>query len=290
MRPVAVLGMVLLLAAASPQGAAAGPAGAQYDSTHVYVPPEEFDRFVASFMATFGGTAAKKVVATLTPVPSRTMSQLVLTPAGTLSVFGYETPLPYPFGSERGGYLVDDLDAAVKSARACGAALVVAPFADPIGRDALVQWPGGVVTQLYWHYKAPNYPALQTEPESRIYLPPDSADGFIRAFSCFAQGKIESDDPEAPGIEIGRPNDTFRRVRIRSAFGPIEVLATDGHLPFPYGRELTGYEVANLEIALAKAEASGAITFIEPYTSGDRRSAVVQFRGGYIAEIHAPAR
>jgi hypothetical protein len=29
----------------------------QYDSTHVYVAPEDFDRFVASFVATFGGTA-----------------------------------------------------------------------------------------------------------------------------------------------------------------------------------------------------------------------------------------
>ncbi len=38
----------------------AGPTVAiapQYDSTHVYVAPEDFDRFVASFVATFGGTA-----------------------------------------------------------------------------------------------------------------------------------------------------------------------------------------------------------------------------------------
>ena len=31
--------------------------GPQYDTTHVYVAPEDFDRFVTSLIATFGGTA-----------------------------------------------------------------------------------------------------------------------------------------------------------------------------------------------------------------------------------------
>ncbi len=31
----------------------------QYDTTHVYVSPEDFDRFVASLLATFGGTATQ---------------------------------------------------------------------------------------------------------------------------------------------------------------------------------------------------------------------------------------
>ena len=34
--------------------------GAQYDTTHVYVQPEDFDKFVASLLATFGGTATKQ--------------------------------------------------------------------------------------------------------------------------------------------------------------------------------------------------------------------------------------
>ncbi len=62
--------------------------GAQYDTTHVYVAPEDFDRFVASLIATFGGTTSKQGVFTVTPTPSSTMSQLVLTPVGTVSVFG----------------------------------------------------------------------------------------------------------------------------------------------------------------------------------------------------------
>src|SRR5580658_11143534 len=61
--------------------------GPQYDTTHVYVVPEDFDRFVASLLATFGGSATKQGVFTVTPTPSSTMSQLVLTPVGSVSVF-----------------------------------------------------------------------------------------------------------------------------------------------------------------------------------------------------------
>src|SRR5712672_2626793 len=125
--------------------------GPQFDTTHVYVAPGDFDRFVASLIATFGGTTAKQGVFTVTPTPSSTMSQLVLTPAGSVSVFGFKTPIPYPFGGERTGYLVTDMDEAVRAAKATGADVSVAPFDDPIGRDAIIQWPGGVNTQLYWH-------------------------------------------------------------------------------------------------------------------------------------------
>src|SRR4051794_38228294 len=102
--------------------------GPQYDTTHVYVRPEDFDRFVSSVVATFGGTTSKQGVFTVTPTPSQTMSQLVLTPVGTLSVFGFKTPIPYPFGIERTGYLVTNLDAAVRAAQAAGADVIVRPF------------------------------------------------------------------------------------------------------------------------------------------------------------------
>src|SRR3984957_397230 len=138
----------------------------QYDTTHVYVSPEDFDRFVASLLATFGGTTTKQGVFTVTPTPSSTMSQLVLTPAGTVSVFGFKTSVPYPFGAERTGYLVTDLDGATRGAEAEGADVVVSPFKDPIGRDAVIQWPGGVNMQLYWHTTPPSYPALKTVPEN----------------------------------------------------------------------------------------------------------------------------
>jgi predicted enzyme related to lactoylglutathione lyase len=261
--------------------------GPQYDTTHVYVAPEDFDRLVASLLGTFGGTATKQGVFTVTPTQSSTMSQLVLTPAGTVSVFGFKTSIPYPFGLERTGYLVTDIDEAVRAAKATGADVFVAPFNDPIGRDAIIQWPGGVNTQLYWHTTVPSYTPLQTIPENRVYVSPDRVDAFVRSFLAFSHGTVVSDEARAPGIEIGRPGEAYRRVRIESKFGKLTALVTDGHLPYPYGRETTGYEVTNLAETLAKAKAAGADVLVPPYKTDERDAVVVRFPGGYIAEIHS---
>jgi predicted enzyme related to lactoylglutathione lyase len=259
----------------------------QYDTTHVYVSPEDFDRFVTSLVATFGGTTSKQGVFTVTPTPSSTMSQLVLTPVGTMSVFGFKTPVPYPFGTERTGYLVTDFDAAIQAARATGADVLVTPFNDPIGRDAIIQWPGGVNTQLYWHTTAPSYKDLQTIPENRVYVSADRVTAFVDSFLAFSHGSVIADDAHAPGVEIGRPSDTYRRIRIQSNFGKLTVLVTDGHLPYPYGHEMTGYEVSDLAATLAKAKAAGVQVLVPPYTADQRAAVLVQFPGGYIAEIHS---
>jgi hypothetical protein len=261
--------------------------GAQYDSTHVYVAPADLDTFTSSLVSTFGGTKSQPATFSVTPTPSETTFVFVFTPVGTFSVFGFKTPIPYPFGLERTGYLVTDMDSAVRSAKAHDADIVVAPFPDPIGRDVIIAWPGGVHMQLYWHTTAPNYAKLQTVPENRVYVSIDRADAFVRDFVAFSGGKIVSDDGHAPGVEIGRPNDTYRRVRIESGFGKATVLATDGHLPYPYGREITGYEVANLSDTLAKAKASGATVLVDPYIADGRQATLVAFPGGYIAEIHS---
>jgi hypothetical protein len=263
--------------------------GAQYDTAHVYVAPADLDRFSASLVATFGGTKSQQATLTVTPTPGSTMWQAVFTPVGTFSVFGFTTPIPYPFGLERTGYLVTDMDTAMQSAKANEADVVVAPFKDPLGRDAVVQWPGGLYMQLYWHTTAPNYAKLDKVPENRVYVSPGRADAFVRAFVGFSQGKIISDDRNAPGIEVGRPKDTYRRVRIDSTFGKIAVLVTDGQLPYPYGREVSSYEVANLTDTVSKAKAAGATVLVDPYTADRRQAAVVSFPGGYIAEIHSAA-
>jgi predicted enzyme related to lactoylglutathione lyase len=278
---------VLAQATAATPDVAVGP---QYDTAHVYVAPDQFDRFVSSLLATFGGTTTKQGVFTVTPTPSSTMSQLVLTPVGSISVFGFKTPIPYPFGLERTGYLVTDLDAAIRAARSTGADVLVAPFNDPIGRDAIIQWPGGVNTQLYWHTTAPSYGSLQSIPENRVYVSTDKADEFVRSFLAFSHGRVASDDAHAPGVEIGRLGDTYRRVRLESQFGKLTVFSTDGHLPYPYGREMTGYEVANLADTLTKAKTAGVEILIRPYTTNERDAAIVQFPGGYIAEIHSTAK
>ena len=262
----------------------------QYDTTHVYVRTEDFDRFVTSITATFGGTISKQAVITVTPTSSSTISQLVFTPVGTFSVFGFKTPIPFPFGSERTGLLVTDMDAAIRAARASRATVLVIPFNDPIGMDAVIQWPGGVNTQLYWHTAKPSYKVLQTIPENRVYLSADAVDAFLRSYLAFAHAKVVSDDNHAPGIEIGRPKDTYRRIRIESNFGKLTVLVTDGHLPYPYGRELTGYEVANVTETLSKAKAAGATVLVPQYDADHRYAAFVQFPGGYIAKIHSPVR
>jgi predicted enzyme related to lactoylglutathione lyase len=260
--------------------------GPQYDTTHVYVTPENFDRFVASLIATFGGTTTKQGVFTVTPTSSQTMSQLVLTPVGSVSVFGFKTPTPYPFGFERTGYLVSDIDQALREAQHDGASVLVHTFPDPIGRDTVIQWPGGINMQLYWHTTVPSYVPLQTVPENRVYVPAERVTQFLHSFLAFAHGKIVSDQPHAPGIEIGLPSQTYRRIRAESGFGKLVVLVTDGHLPYPYGWEITGYEVSDLAATLGKAKAAGVSVLVDAFQAEGRHSAMVQFPGGYIAEIH----
>src|ERR1700733_5267467 len=218
-----LLGPAILSPAATvpdpaPASVAVGP---QYDSTHVYVAPDQVERFVASFVATFGGHTSKPAIAKVTPAPSSTISQVVFTPVGFLSVFGFETPIPYPFGEERTGYLVTDMDAAVAAARRAGAELVGAPFPDAIGRNAIIRWPGGVNMQLYWHTTAPSNAPLMTVPENRVYVSSDQADAFVHAFSMFSGGRVVDDDRRAPGVEIGRSSDSYRRIRLESTFGKV---------------------------------------------------------------------
>src|ERR1700743_1135550 len=122
-----------------PPNVAVGP---EYGTTHVYIAPANFDAFVNSFVATFGGKPFKRITGNVLPSPANAQLQYVLSPVGALSVFAFETPIPYPFGQERTGWLVTDMDQAVKAARAAGAEVLVEPFKDPIGRDAVIQWPG----------------------------------------------------------------------------------------------------------------------------------------------------
>jgi hypothetical protein len=198
----------------APDTAASSPAsdamGTQYDTTHVYVTPGSIDAFAASWAATFGGSHTAQSVVNVTPTPSETKSELVFSPVGYLSVFDFQTPTPFPFGAERTGWLLRNFDQGVASARADGAAVVVTPFPDPIGRDAIVQFPGGINTQLYWHTKTPSYPALATVPENRVYLSPDTLPSFENAYLKFTGGKVTS------ARERGRSRDRYTRPEISS--------------------------------------------------------------------------
>src|SRR5258707_5860774 len=67
--------------------------GPQYDTTHVYAPSADFDRFVASILQTFGGKTAQAGVLTVTPTTSSTRSQVALTPVGSISGFWCTTSM-----------------------------------------------------------------------------------------------------------------------------------------------------------------------------------------------------
>jgi predicted enzyme related to lactoylglutathione lyase len=232
--------------------------GPQYDATHVYVAPGDLQAFVTSVVATFGGHAS--------------------------------TPVPFPFGLERTGYLVTNMDQAIAAARAAGANVIVEPFKDPIGIDAVIEWPGGVKMQLYWHFTPPSYEPLQSVPENRIYVSRDRIDNFVNGFVRFSHGKVTADSWHADSAEIGKPGQTFRRVRVESKFGKMQVMATDGQLPYPFGYEINGYEVHDVDATLGQAKTQGATILFAPVDGDDRRGAVVKFPGGYIAEIHSALR
>jgi hypothetical protein len=275
-------------AAAQPHLPAADVAvGPQYDSTHVYVAPADLQAFVSSFVGTFGGHASTPVTTGVTPTLSSAQFQYIWSPVGTLSTFAYLTPVPFPFGLERTGYLVSNMDQAIAAARAAGANVIVEPFKDPIGIDAVIEWPGGVKMQLYWHFTAPSYEPLQSVPENRVYVSRDRIDNFVNGFVRFSRGRVTADNWHIDAGEIGKPGQTFRRIRMESKFGKMQIMATDGHLPYPFGYDISGYEVPDLDEALGKAQTQGVAILFAPVDGDDRRTAIVKFPGGYIAEIHS---
>jgi hypothetical protein len=53
---------------------------------------------------------------------------------------------------------------------------------------------------------------------------------------------------------------------------------------------MTGYEVDNLTDTLTKAESAGVQILVAPYRANQHQAVMVQFPGGYIAEIHSEVR
>jgi hypothetical protein len=153
--------------------------------------------------------------------------------------------------------------------------------------DAIIEWLGGVKMQLYWRSAAPSYEPLRSVPENRVYVSPDRIDNFTHAFIHFSRGRVTSDEWHADGAELQKPGQTFRRITIESKFGKIRLMGTDGQLPYPFGYEVSGYEVSDLGETLAKAVAHGAEVLVSPMRLADRRTAMVRFPGGLIAEIHS---
>jgi hypothetical protein len=119
-----------------------------------------------------------------------------------------------------------------------------------------------------------------------VYVSRDAANNFVRRWLRFSHGKVVSDNPRADAGVIGRPDETIREIRINSGFGRMVIFVTDGKLPFPFGRETTGYAVDNLEQTLERAQGAGAKVLYPAYGHGAGKTAVIEFPGGYIAEVH----
>ncbi|RJQ76638.1 hypothetical protein D5S17_17385 [Pseudonocardiaceae bacterium YIM PH 21723] len=169
-----------MLALAVPASGAAGidgPArayGVQYDASHVYVEHGKLPDFIASWEGTFGGTHNPPTVFGITPTPSKALASIIHSPVGLLAAYDYQTPVPFPFGSEQTGFGVHDPDSAVAVARRSGATAPVAPWTGPVGREAVIRFPGGFSSQIWEQFDMFGFPPLTTQPEFRVYLSEDS--------------------------------------------------------------------------------------------------------------------
>ncbi|MFC5721304.1 glyoxalase [Streptomyces gamaensis] len=271
----------------SAQDLAFGPA---YNTTHVYLDAKDEPALVNSWKKTFDSPGVNiGQYSNITPAgQTRDTGGVMPSPYGNLSLLAL-TPLPYPFGTDQAGFRVKDVKAAVKAATGAGAKNIVQPWTEETGQETLVQFPGGVVVQLFQKsgkYAAATYPDLKSVPTDRYYVPLDAADDFVSAYTGFTGGRVTSDNKSADGAEVGMKGGTLRKVLIDAGkFGKAEVLATDGHLPYPYGREHSGYEVMDLPGTLDKATGSGAKVVV-PASAHGGKAAIVQFPGGYLAEVH----
>jgi hypothetical protein len=130
------------------------------------------------------------------------------------------------------------------------------------------------------------YPPLADQPDLRLYVPHGSVDSFLRSYLNFTKGQVTADDPKADGAQIGVAGSTYRRVTTSSKYGNTVIIGNDGHPPFPFGREASGISVRDLALTLTKATQNGASVIWGPYGSPAGHSAVVQFPGGFITEVH----
>jgi len=176
--------------------------------------------FVTSFVADVRcGSLSKQGVITVTPTPSSTMIRSSSSRrSARCPLFGFKTPVPYPFGVERTGYLVKDLDAAVHAARASGADVIVEPFNDPFGRDAVVQWPGRASTCSSTGIRRRRAtPRCKRFPKIRVYVSTGTRRGLYPHASSFSPAAVWSATTRRrPASRSADPPMPTGRVRITS--------------------------------------------------------------------------
>ncbi|MFB6605254.1 hypothetical protein ACFCXR_01260 [Streptomyces noursei] len=62
----------------------------------------------------------------------------------------------------------------------------------------------------------PSYQPLKSVPDNRVYLTADSVNQFLGSYLRFTGGRVVSDHRAANGGDIGLPEETYRRIAIRS--------------------------------------------------------------------------
>jgi hypothetical protein len=70
-------------------------------------------------------------------------------------------------------------------------------------------------------------------------------------------------------------------------FGNMLVLVTDGHLPYPSGHEITGYQVKDLAATLEKAKTAGVKILRRALQDERSDQRHCRMTGRYVAELHA---
>ena len=261
--------------------------GAQYDTAHVYVAPADLDRFSDSLIATFGGTKSQKAELTITPTPSKTNWQAVLHSGWHVLCVRFHDADPISV-RPRTNRLPRDR-------HGCS---------DPIGESQRSRRCRGTVQRSHWarcHRSVAGrhiYAALLAYDRAELR----EARQGPRKQGVRVTGSRRCVCPRFRGV-LAREDRLRRPERTRRRGGP-----TKGYLPpradqlhiredrraryrwtapYPYGREISGYEVANLADTVSKAKATGATVLVDPYTADRRQAAIISFPGGYIAEIYS---
>jgi hypothetical protein len=127
---------------------------------------------------------------------------------------------------------------------------------------------------------------LITIQEQRVYVSPDNVAAYISGYLRFTGGQIIKVLPLADGRDIGQPGETYQRFYLKSSVGVVDVLVTNGQLPFPYGKEHDGFQVSDVVVTVQRAVNSGATALTDPIFANGRTSAIIEFPGGFIAEVH----
>ncbi|HWS67385.1 MAG TPA: alginate export family protein [Steroidobacteraceae bacterium] len=147
-------------------------------------------------------------------------------------MFGFKTPIPYPFGTERTGYLVTDLDKAITLAKASGVAAAVAYLAAPgshaddsdlASTSAVHERPEIRLNRWQEDWSVLANPELRTEPLDNLKYVPLSSDDPNSYLSLGLDLRERMESTQIAPFGIGNPHSNtyeIQRLDIYAAVHP----------------------------------------------------------------------